>query len=114
MRVNCFSNTGSLLNHAKFKTNDLIKTQGVKKISYLILARKKQKTLNLQNLLQPLASNEKVAADIIEETAGDAHNDENELIKFEYENDADPELRCEENMEDDSFAESVDEFDFQD
>ena len=55
-----------------------------------------------------------VDTDVIEETAGDDNNDENKLITCEDDNDTDPELCCEENMEDASVAESVDEFNFQD
>ena len=36
------------------------------------------------------------ATDIIEDAEGEDHNYENELITYEYDNDVDPELRCEE------------------
>ena len=36
------------------------------------------------------------ATDIIEDTEGEDHNYKNELIAYEYDNDADPELSCEE------------------
>lgn len=50
------------------------------------------------------------AADIIEDTAGDEHDDENKLITCEDDNGTDPELWCKETMEDASVAELVDEF----
>ena len=55
-----------------------------------------------------------VDANIIEETTGDNNDDENDLTIYEDDNDADPELGCEEQIEDASVAESIDELDFQD
>ena len=51
---------------------------------------------------------------IIEETVGDDNDEENELILCEDDNDADPDLCCEENLEDASVVESIDGFDFHD
>ena len=50
---------------------------------------------------------------VIEETSGDETKDKNEFA-CEDGKDADPEPCCEQNIKDDSVAESVDEFDFQD
>ena len=55
-----------------------------------------------------------VSTETIEETAGDKHDNEKELIMYEDDNDSDPELRCEESMDVSSVVESVDKFDFQD
>ena len=55
-----------------------------------------------------------VDANIIEETAGDNNDAENDLTIYEDNNDADSELGCEEQIEDASVAESIDELYFHD
>ena len=118
MRVGCFVRTGSLLHWTKSEADDLIKPQGVK--SKIIVPDNYVEDEEIGEFTAPSASVApqeenmgNVATDIVEDSVADIADNTNDLIACEDDNEADPELRCEEVMEDVSVVESVDEFEFQ-
>ena len=119
MRVNCFVRTGSLLQYTKSEADDLIKPQGVRtKIVIPDSCAEETVTAEFAAPSVTVTPEEKILgnvdANIIEETAGDNNDDENDLTIYEDDNDADPKQGCEEQIEDASVAESIDELDFHD
>ena len=118
MRVNCFVRTGSLLHWTKSESDDLIKLQGVKsKIIAPDACVEDEQTGQFVEPTESVTPQEElmgnVSTDIIDDTVAGIADNINQLTICEDENEADPELRCEEVMEDVSVVESEDEFEFQ-